>query len=75
MNGIQRILHVLHKLSGGLLFRDYSISEQKNAAQDTKLSTWKVDWIDGQGNKGTYETNETDLEEAEWKFKICMMIT
>ncbi|WP_277480783.1 hypothetical protein [Catalinimonas alkaloidigena] len=60
---------MLYQLSGGRLFKKYSNNQCENSPGIAELQTWKVDWIDEQGNKGTYESGETDVQEAEWKFK------
>lgn len=41
-----------------------------DAAEAHEADSWKVDWIDEEGVKGTYETHETDIKEAEWKFQF-----
>lgn len=40
----------------------------KKEKPDTTSASWKIDWVDLKGKKGTYDTQLTDLEEAEWKF-------
>lgn len=62
MKKFKQLLLLLDKIAGGLFFKKKSVPAEDNS------NTWKVDWINERGEKGTYDTQETDLEEAEWKF-------
>lgn len=67
MNIFKHLLGLANKISGGVFFKKYA---PKPAAfhPETDSHTWKVDWINEQGKKGTFDTKLTDQQEAEWKF-------
>jgi hypothetical protein len=58
---------LVNKISGRAVFKKYT-SKPGSSLPDGNSRTWKVDWVDAQGKKGTFDTQLTDLEEAEWKF-------
>lgn len=69
MKIFKQLLSLLNKISGGVLFKKNDRVLSSETIQPVDSNTWKVDWIDQNGEKGTYDTQLTDLEEAEWKFK------
>ncbi|WPP50503.1 hypothetical protein [Catalinimonas niigatensis] len=59
----------MNKITEGIFFKKNPAPAEDNS------NTWKVEWINEHGEKGTYDTQETDLEEAEWKFNYMFDAT